>query len=116
MLAQNTYPKSYIDACRAKTQEQLAAYRALAATSNSAALAAFEPHYFNSLVLVLDTYFSNRTRTLEGKDGNPINEVRVLCNAIMLHDDTMYAEKTIKIDSAKTILHHQPGDKVALSE
>ena len=47
-----------------------------------AAVDAFVPRFFNGLVLQLDYSFVHRTRNLEGKDGNPLNEVRVLCSSL----------------------------------
>jgi len=41
------------------------------------------------MVLVLDSSFSHRQRTMELKDGNPLNEVRVLCNSILENDGIM---------------------------
>jgi hypothetical protein len=53
---------------------------------------------------------------MEGKDGNPANEVRVLCNAIMNNDSTMSADKTIKLDPAKSISKYKAGDKIKLNK
>jgi hypothetical protein len=47
------------------------------------------------MALVLDHYFCHRPRTLEKKDGDPLNEVRVLCNSLMSNDGIMVADKTI---------------------
>jgi len=38
------------------------------------AIESFEPNFFNNLILVLDNYFCNRSRTKENKNGNPLNE------------------------------------------
>ena len=40
---------------------------------------------------------------MEGKDGNPLNEVRILCNSMMNNNNKMCADKTIKFDSAKSV-------------
>lgn len=122
MLAVNKYTKDYIDECRAKIDRQLAAYQDLAgkveagASGAVAALESFEPIFFNNLVLVLDNFFSNRTRALEGKDGNPLNEVRVLCSSIMLNDNTFCVDSPIKMNPAKSVLGHKVGDPVRLTE
>ena len=51
--------------------------------SLDAAVAGFEPLFFGNLVVVLDGYFMHRMRATEGKDGNPLIEVRALCSSIM---------------------------------
>jgi hypothetical protein len=122
MLCVNTYTKDYVNSCRSKIEAQLAAYRVLAgaarekAGDSSASAATFEPLFFNNLVLVLDRLFVHRARGLEGKDGNPLNEVRMLCDSILQKDGVTTADKTIKFDPAKSVLRLQPGDEIRLSE
>lgn len=126
MLAVKTYSQEYIDACRARVERQLSAYRKLVATARKqggadatpadAALESFEPVFFNNMVLILDSYFTHRTRAIEKKDGNPLNEVRVLCAAMLNHNDTMTADPTIKLDPAKSVLKCRDGEKIRLNE
>jgi len=113
MLAMNTYPRAYVAACRKRMGDQLAAYDALGASK--AAAARFEPLFFGHLVLALDACFVHRTRALEGKDGNALNEVRMLCTSLLQHDGVMTADKTIKYDPAKSVLKLQIGADIALS-
>jgi hypothetical protein len=79
------------------------------------AIAAFEPHFLNNMVLALDNLFVHRARGLERKDGNPLNEVRLLCESIMNHDGAMCADDTIKIDPAKSVLKYRVGDRINLN-
>jgi hypothetical protein len=117
MLGIKNYGREYIDACRARVDADLEAYRRVAgATTDSTALAAFEASYFNNMVLLLDTLFVHRLRTVEGKDGNPMNEVRVLCDSMLNNGNMMRPEKTIKLVPAKTVLKHDFGDEIKLSE
>ena len=123
MLCMNSYPQDYVDQCRSRIDQQLVAYRRLAAAAEAksdeklgAAAAAFEPLFFNSLVLVLDSYFVHRSRTIEGKDGNPLNEVRVLCTSMLLHGDIVTVEKAIKLEPDTSVLGMRAGDRVSLSE
>jgi hypothetical protein len=87
MLAVKSYSKDYIKACRARTDAQLAAHAALGAAAGKgkarSALVAFEAPFFNDLTLVLESYFVRRTRAIEGKDGNPLNEVRMICVSLL---------------------------------
>lgn len=115
MLAVNTYPKAYIDACRAATSARLQRYRAVAASADAGAVAAFEPDFCNAMVLSLETLFMHRTRALEGKDGNPANEVRLLAAALMTGGARMAVDKTIKYDPARSVLGLKVGDPIALS-
>jgi hypothetical protein len=50
----------------------------------------------------LENYFVHRSRTLEKKDGNPLNEVRVLCTSMMSNDGKLAADKQIRLDPAKS--------------
>jgi hypothetical protein len=106
MLCVNKYPRDYVDQCRSTVKRQLAAYRALIAAATSgnktndskvgAAVESIEPVFFNNMVLVLDGYFVHRSRTIEGKDGNPLNEVRLRCNSTLEHKGVLRAGKAIK--------------------
>jgi hypothetical protein len=78
------------------------------------AASAFEPLFLNSMLLVLDQLFVHRLRTVEGKDGNPLNEVRLLCSSIMENDGVMVTQKAIKSDPAATVLGYAPGDRISL--
>jgi hypothetical protein len=120
MLAVSAYDQDYIDTCREKVGAQVAAYEALArAARNGAeagsALDAFEPLFFNNMVLVLDALFVHRLRNKEGKDGNPVNEVRVLSESLVQGDGVLTVPKSIKLDPEHSVLHHAPGDEIALS-
>jgi hypothetical protein len=109
MLGVSTYPKEYIDSARAAVQAQLAAYEQVRGTE------AFEPLFFNHMVLALDHYFCHRLRGREGKDGNALNEVRVLCTSIMEGGGRLVADKTIKLKAATSLLHHGVGDEIRLN-
>ena len=111
MLGMKTYAPEYIDACRAQVDADLAAYRGLASTTT-----AFEAAFFANEVLVLETMFMHRLRVVEGKDGNALNEVRVLAQSILEHGNVMTADKTIRLIAAKSVLGIEFGDEVRLSE
>lgn len=115
MLCMNTYDRQYIDGCRARVDSQLAAYRKLAKSAGPT-LDAFAPVFFNTMVIVLDGYFMPRSRTLEGKDGNPLNEVRVLCTSLLLNDGVLVKDKAIKLDPATAVLGLRPGHTIAVTE
>jgi hypothetical protein len=50
-------------------------------------------------------------RNKEGKDGNPVNEVRVLSESLVQGDGTLTVPKSIKLDPESSVLHHAPGDE-----
>ncbi len=62
---------------------------------------------------------------VEGKEGNPLNEVRVLCNSILLNGGKFQAEKLpgwpdsagsgLKMPVEKSVLKLKNGDEVKLS-
>ena len=57
----------------------------------------------------------HRSRTLELKDGNPANEVRMLSVSIMSNDNILALDRTIKYVPEKTILKLNIGDKIILN-
>lgn len=119
MLAVTSYPEVYVQLTAAKVEEQLYAYAALADAVKGnaraeAALAAFAPGYFNTALLALDHHFMHRMRGAEGKDGNPLNEVRMLSEAIMEHDGVLKENKTIKYRADKAVAGIAVGETIAL--
>jgi len=126
MLSISKYDKSYIDECILEMKTQLAVYKNLIQTVQSqrvghsakidAAIEAFEPVFFNNMVMVIDNYFIHRSRALELKDGNPLNEVRLLCNSLMNHKNRFTAEKAIRYDPAKSVLKYKEGDEIRIKE
>jgi len=118
MLGVKTYPKPYVKQCRAQIDAQLGAYTALAAAAKSkrAAIDAFEPLFFNNLTVVLDRCFVHRLRGVEGKDGNPLNEVRMLCDSVIENKAVLRADKTIKYQPETSVSKLAVGDPIALDQ
>ena len=126
MLGMKNYTQKYIDGCRSRVDSDLAAYGNLVAaarnpdsankTSPNSAIDALEGTFFNNMILLLDYFFVHRLRTIEGKDGNPLNEVRVLCDSMLHNKNIMSANNTIKLSPAKSVLKYQVGDKIKFNE
>ena len=110
MLSQSSYPAAYVAASRAAVRDHLDAYDAL--PLSAADRAAFEPGYLRQLVLALDTYALHRSRGQEGKDGNPLNEVRTICGTLMRGESCLRADSTIRYDPAKAVLGTRIGDPI----
>lgn len=117
MLCINSYSPAYIADCRERINIQLATYQKLVETSpDQATVIAFESAFFNNMVLLLDSLFCHRSRTMEKKDGNPLNEVRLICEGLLYHQSRMSADKSIKLDPARSILKYQVGEEIKLTQ
>jgi hypothetical protein len=124
MLSRNNYTQDYVNECRKKVELQLSTYLHMVQmakkqndTELNSAIDSFEVNFFNHMVLVLDNYFVHRARTIELKDGNPLNEVRMLCESILLYDNKMTKEtKSMKYDPTTSILKYKIGDEIKLIE
>ena len=111
MLGMKTYTQDYIDACRARVDADLRAYRKQVGKTPSKE---FEVRFFNDQVLLLDHMFLHRLTGIEGKDGNLLNEVRVLCNSILPNQGKLQVDKlpgwpnsagaSIKLPPEKSVL------------
>lgn len=118
MLAEKSYDRDYVDACRGLVRREMAAYgelRAVAVPVDADAVAGFEGDFLNGMVVLLDALFVHRTRAIEGKDGNPLNEVRVLTNSITRNGGVFQGEKAIKLDPAASVLGYGDGDTIRLT-
>ena len=58
----------------------------------------------------------HRTRALEGKDGNPLNEVRMLCTSLLTKKGVLTPDKTIKYRPESSVLGLELGDEIRLDE
>ncbi len=121
MLSVNQYDSVYIARCRKMVEREVAAFQAVKASANkgngkgNAGTEVFERLFTSSLIVMLDRCFVHRSRTIEGKDGNPMNQVRMLCDSILENDGVLAANKTIRFDVAKSILKCKPGDPIEVS-
>jgi hypothetical protein len=121
VLGMKKYTRAYIDASRARVDAHVTAYKKLVAAAEKAgtsqkALDAFDSTFFNNMVLVLDHLFVHRLRTIEGKDGNALNEVRILGDSIMLNGGTMSSDRSIKLKPESSILGYGNGDEIKLKK
>ena len=108
MLSVKNYPQEYVDSCRARLQAQLDAYDDAAVTD------AFRTEFLNNLILVLEQSFVHRMRGNEGKDGNPLNEVRMLADSILTNGATLAVEKSIKYAPDRAVLGLELGAPISL--
>ena len=67
------------------------------------------------MVLVLETMFMHRMRAQEGKDGNPLNEVRMITNSILTNDNKLLADNTIKYKAEKSVLKIKLEQEISLT-
>jgi hypothetical protein len=123
VLGRENYTKEEIDTGRAMVEADLRAYRRLPDAAKSKE---FEAVFFNRAVQLLDYMFVHRLRAIEGKDGNPLIEVRVLCNSILLNEGKLQVEtppewpmsagRSLKLPPEKSVLKLKVGDVVTLNE
>ena len=123
MVARSSYPAPYVEAARRRIAAAVDAYQDVSASvaklgdpRDDDALAMLETAYFNNLLLALDASFSHRLRAKEGKDGNPLNEVRVLCRSIIENDDVVIEDKQARLTPEASVLGYRVGDPIVLSE
>jgi hypothetical protein len=118
MLGVSKYSPEYIAATRKAISAQVKAYDEVARAANGAgrALDTFEHVFFNNMVLVLEHHFMHRLRTGEGKDGNPMNESRIIASSLMENGGRLLADKQIKLQPDKSVLGYEVGDEIKLSK
>ena len=123
MLGRSTYTREEFDQSKAAINAQLAAYKALVKAAGDkasdkkvgTALGTFEPMFLNNLTLALDRFFVHRVRPVTGKDGNPLNEVEMICESLMNNNGILRESKVIKLIPEKSVAKIQFGDPIRLS-
>jgi len=116
VLSVNAYPADYVTASRARFASLLNAYRHLAdgpsSTDPRAGIADFEPHFIRSVIVSLDASFVHRVRAQEGKDGNPLNEIRMLAGSILTNDGVLAPNTTIKYVAEHSVAGTEIGQPI----
>ncbi len=123
MLGRKDYTREELDHAQDAIKRQLAAYKKLVKALNGAgddpavqsALKDFEPLLFNNMTLVLDRYFVHRLRMTTGKDGNPINEVKLLSDSLINNGGELRANNVIKYISDESVLKLELGDRITIT-
>jgi hypothetical protein len=123
MLGMKKYPKKYVAECRRRVEENVRAYRE---TAKRVPSRDFETRYFNDQTMLLDYMFVHRLTGIEGKDGNPLNEVRIICNSLLLNGGKLQVDKLpgwpnsagsgMKLPPDRSVLKLKTGDAVQLTE
>jgi len=123
MLGRKNYTREEFDHGKAAIKEQLAAYKKLVAeiaigVNNKellSALKTFEGLFFNNMVLVLDRFYVHRLRIVTGKDGNPLNEVEMICDSLLNNNGILRDGNVIKYIPGQSVVKLKVGDKIRLT-
>ena len=125
MQGRKNYTKEEIEQGRTAISQQLAAFKELAVAADGAAgetttrsaLEPFEALFFNNMTLVMDRYFVHRLAgaDYEGKDGNPLNEVRIVADSLINNNGAMRGDKQIKLAPERSVLGLRVGDSIKVN-
>ena len=117
MQGRKDYTRDELDRGRKAIADQVAAYAALAKAvpEGTAALGDFEWRFFNNMALVLDRLYVHRLRVVTGKDGNPLNEVELICESLMNNDGVLRSNNVVKYVPEQAAVGLKIGDPIRLS-
>ena len=110
MLGRNSYTSDELESCRDNADALLAAWQA-----NEVEDTTLENLVFNQAVVALDAWFVHRLRTMEGQDGNAMNEVRVLADSIVANDGVLRVDGAIRWEADRTRLGFAVGEEVLVT-
>ena len=117
MLGRKTYSQEELDRGRSAIDRQLTRYRALVddLPAGSTSRADFEAEFLNNLVLVLDRFYVHRLRGVAGKDTNPLNEVAMIAESVVVADGVLTSGTIAKYVPEKAVVQLKVGDRIRLS-
>jgi hypothetical protein len=99
--------------CSVRVDEQLSSYAEIKeAAGECNGIISFESIFLENMVLSLDSLFGHRARGNEGKNGNPLNEVRMICGSLMKGESRLLPDSTIKYDPARSVLGTAIGEQI----
>ena len=110
MLGRKNYSKAEIEQGKARSASRWrhtrSSSRRSAAPKADGAVESFEALFFSNMALVLDRYYVHRLpgADYEGKDGNPLNEVRIVCDSLLTNDGRLRPDKQIKLPPERSVL------------
>jgi hypothetical protein len=110
VLGRTSYTTEELESCRDHVDALLAAWEADAVEDST-----LEGLVFVQAVVALDAWFVHRLRSQEGKDGNPMNEVRVLADSVVANDGIVRVEGGIRWVPERTVLGLGVGDEVVVT-
>ena len=113
-------PAARVQAARHEIAAQIQAYRDLVGAASKAsgmsltridaALAAFEPAFFNNLLIALDARFASR-----GAGGNASAEVALLAHSLLHHGGVLTTNAAWPHDADDAVLRIDFGERIALN-
>lgn len=109
MLGRKNYPREYIERCRRDIEAQIEEFNDLPPVTST-----FARRLAGHLVIVMDACFVNRLRATEGKDGNALNEVRLLAQSLM-YGDVVVDDSTVTWTKDAMVLGLTKGDDLELT-
>ena len=104
MLVRTGYDRHYVAACRESVGATVEELRRVGAGSAA----------WNQLLPALDRWFELRNPKVEGRDGNPLNEVRVLATSITEHGSVVVIPRGIKLAPDTSVLGFEEGEEISL--
>lgn len=124
MLGARKFNRQYIESCREKINTQLLAFERLKTALQQVrpaqhhlhiALEDFEYIFFSSLIVVMDTQFVHRIRSIEPETEGALNEVRLLSNAILHHHGCLTEDLSIQYHPQRSLLRFEIGREIVLT-
>jgi hypothetical protein len=104
MLLRTGYDRHYVAGCRESVGAAVEELRRVGAGSAA----------WNQLVVALEHWVAQRIPKIEGRDGNPLNEVRVLAASVTEHGSVVVIPRGIKLSPDTSVLGFEQGEEISL--
>jgi hypothetical protein len=104
MLLRTGYDRHYVANCRESVGAAVEELRRVGAGSAA----------WNQLVVALDRWFSLRNPKAEGRDGNPINEVRAIAESVTENGSVTTVPRGVRLAPKTSVLGFEEGEEISL--